>query len=131
MPENSRVSRIHDVLRGRCRLKRVFVNMPNVAQRLVSICGPCGVRYKNMVWHELKLTPEAFKQPFLFDNEFWGGCQSSSIFNSTEAPQGSMLGLLKLLPDPSLPSACEFPDPYFFLSLLLNRYEVTKGPVRP
>lgn len=48
------------------------VNTPNVAQRLVSICGPCGVRYKNMVWHELKLTPEAFKQPLLFDNEFGG-----------------------------------------------------------
>lgn len=25
-----------------------------------------------MLWHELKLTPEAFKQPLLFDNEFGG-----------------------------------------------------------
>lgn len=73
MPENSGVIRICGVLHGQSRLKRVSVNAPNIAQRLVSICGPYGVRYKNMVWHELKLTPEAFKQPLLFDNEFGGG----------------------------------------------------------
>lgn len=103
----------------------VCVNTPNVGQRVVSICGLHGARYKKIIWHGLKLTPEAFKQPLLFDNEGKrvGVGVATSIFNSTEAPQGSMLGLdCKLLPDPSWPSACGFPDLYIFSPSVCNAF---------
>lgn len=129
LPENSwaiQFNQTYDVLHGQRGWKVVCVNTPNVGQRVVSICGLHGARYKKIIWHGLKLTPEAFKQPLLFDNEGRrvGVGVATSIFNSTEAPQGSMLGLdCKLLPDPSWPSACGFPDLYISSPSVFNAAE--------